>query len=322
LKVHIISPDLHGRIDGTINANLLRFFNVATSQDEADVVIIPVSYYGDYIFNHSLHEIRKPWVIFDYLEYGSSWKDGTDSHILGQNSANFACVSGPEWMKLDAFVRDHKPIVYFKRELLERERSNWLHPIEFPCYLPAWPVQSKEDFDKRAIEVFFSWGLSHESRPRFHGEIFTNALHNGISIISAWDQFENFDYANHKRVWATIHSPHTTRRDISTVMHYQSMAKISVSLPGNGFRCFRDNESACNSIPAYWDDCIARAYDWIDGVNCIRLSPYYEFIKLSGDGIYKSDLHQIYLNGLDTVEKYRSQNFVNNYIAPIVKGKL
>ncbi len=226
-------------------------------------------------------------------------------------------------MRLDAFVRDHKPAVYFKRELLERERSEWLQPVEFPCYLPTWPAQSKEDFDKRAIEVFMSWGLSHGCRQALHGEMFMKALENGITMISAWDQFDKFDYANHKRVWSSIHSPHITRVDISTVVHNQSRAKISLSLPGNGMRCFRDNEAPVNAVMACWSDDIARSYNWVYGENCIRLhrTQMYDELLMWTDR-FSDSLHDIYLNGLETVDKYRSANYVNNYLTPIIQSAL
>jgi hypothetical protein len=323
MRVFIQSPDTWGRIDGTVRANLLNFFTLTSNQSEADVVVVPVSFYDNFIFNESLYKITKPLIILDYLEYGQSWKAGTDTHVLGRNTANFANIASEQWMRLDAFVRDHKPAVYFKRELLERERSEWLQPIEFPCYLPAWPAQSKEEFDKRPIEVFMSWGLSHACRQALHGEMFSKAIDNGITMISAWDQFDRFDYENHKRVWASVHTPHITRVDISTVVHNQSRAKISLSLPGNGYRCFRDTEAPVNSVMACWEDGIARSYPWIHGVNCIRLMPkeMYLQLKITFDwGAF--DLHELYLAGLETVEKMRSSNYVNNYITPIIQSSL
>jgi len=188
MRVFIQSPDARGRIDGTIRQNLLNFFTLAPDQANADIVVVPVSYYHDFEFNNDLFKIKKPWICADFLEYGASWTTGLDSHILGRNSANFSNVASEQWMKLDAFVRDHKPAVYFKRELLERDRTDWIHPVEFPCYVPAWPAQAKEDFDRRPIEVFMSWGLSHSCRQALHGEMFSKALENGITMISAWNQ--------------------------------------------------------------------------------------------------------------------------------------
>lgn len=323
MRVFIQSPDARSRIDGTIRQNLLSYFECVRDQREADIVVIPVSFYSDFEFNDQLHRINKPIVIIDALEYGTSWKPGIDTHVLGRNSANFANVSGSQWMRLDAFVRDHRPKVYFKRELLEREKSDWLRPVEFPCCIPAWPAQSKVDFDKRGIEVFMSWGLSHACRQALHGEMFSKALGNGITMISAWDQFNGFDYANHKRVWASIHSPHFTRVDISTVLHHQSKAKISLSLPGNGFRCFRDTEAPVNAVMACWNDGIARSYPWIHLDNCLRLRPNQEYIDLLDliEG-HTDELHRIYLSGMETVDRYRSQNYVNNYLTPIIQSKL
>lgn len=322
MRVFIQSPDTWGRIDGTVRANLLNFFTLTSNQSEADVVVVPVSFYDNFIFNESLYKITKPICVIDFLEYGSSWKAGTDTHQLGKNTNNFANIASEQWMRLDAFVRDHKPAVYFKRELLERERSDWLQPIEFPCYLPAWPAQSKEEFDKRPIEVFMSWGLSHSCRQALHGEMFSKAIENGITMISAWDQFDKFDYENHKRVWASVHSPHFTRVDISTVVHNQSRAKISLSLPGNGMRCFRDTEIV-NSVMACWDDRIARSYEWEHMINCIRLTPTCEYTDLLVHLDFgKDNLHNIYLAGLETVDKMRSANYVNNYLTPIIQSSL
>lgn len=315
----IQSPCLNGAIDGTVMGNLLQHLPNQTTVHHADVVIVPISYYHDFQFHPQLPAILrgKKWVLVDFLELGLDWEvdGGLDTHVLGRNSANFPRISGPEWMKLDAFVRDTPPVVYFKRELLEREQSDWLVPVDFPCYLPVPGIQTKDEFDSRPLEVLHYWGLSHEARPRLHGEIFSHAYVQGYEILSQFNHWHGFFAEPRLRTWGAIHAPHFDRKSMTDVMHFIHRSKITVSLPGAGVKCFRDSEAPCGSVPAFWACGIARSYPWEAEKNCILLEPGCEWEDLN-DATKQDDLYDLYVAAQETIQKYSSPTYVRDYFVP------
>lgn len=327
MKCAIVSPCASGEIDGTILVNLINHLE-RTGLDGCDVAVVPISYFSDYRFEERLPRwlSGKRWVLLDFLELGLDWNpDGSqDTHVLGRNSANFPRVSGPEWMKMDALVRDQPPIVYFKRELLERERTDWLHPIEFPSYLATPRTQSKEEFLSRPVEVLHYWGLSNPLRPELHGDIFKQAYSNGYEVISEFSHWDRFFADKRHKVWASIHAPHFARVGIEHVQHFIHRSKIGVSLPGAGYFCFRDQEVSSGSVPAYIDFPMATSYPRINKENCIKLPPddmwwhLNEMVRpLSNDLLY-----DIYVASQENARKYESATYVRDYVTPLIQSRL
>jgi hypothetical protein len=287
--------------------------------------VVPVSFYGDYQFRRDLPTIigNKKWVMADFMELGLEWPfDGTvDTHVFGRNSANFPRMAGQETMRLDAFVRDHPPLVYLKRELLAREHSDWLVPIEFPAYLPLPPLQSKEEFDSRPVEAFHFWGLSSRVRPVLHGDIFRHSYDEGYEIISDWHQWHGYFSDKRGRTWASIHAPHFCRVGIEHIQHYLHRSKISVSLPGAGYHCFRGSEALMGSIPAYQHTAVGWSYPFKHGENCIELRPGFEWEDLH-EATQREDLYDIYVEAQKAAAFYQSANYVNNHIIPSIEKQL
>lgn len=324
MRIAVQSPCQNGSIDGTVEANILRHLRNA-QVETSDLVIIPISFYGDFKFNAALPHLLKGkrWVMMDFLELGLDWdvNSGTDTHVLGRNSANFPRVSGPEWMKFDAFTRDHPPSAYFKRELLAREQTDWLIPVDFPCYVPIPWTQTKAEFETRPIEVFHFWGLSHLSRPKLHGNIFKYAYGERYEVISQFGHWNGYFADPRGRTWASVHAPHFDRKPIAEVMHFTHRSKISVSLPGAGVKCFRDSEAPCGSTPAFWDCGIARSYPWTPGENCIGLAPNAEWEHLRA-AVQLEDLYEIYVAAQETIRKYDAVTYAKDYLLTRIQNCL
>lgn len=325
MKFHITSPDAFARVDGTVQRTLLEHLPNHVGLHDTDVVVIPISFYQDFQFRRDLPAIigSKRWILVDYLELGLDWEPNgvIDSHVLGRNSANFSRVSGPEWMRLDSFVRDHPPLVYFKRELLAREHSDWLQPLEFPGYLPIPTIQTKEEFHSRPVEAFLFWGLSHPSRPRLHGDIFRNAYSSGYEVISQFSHWNGYFADLRDKTWASIHAPHFDRKPISEILHFNHRSKISVSLPGAGFKCFRDTEAPNGAIPAFLESPIGHAFPWVHGENCIRLKECDEWQSLF-DATLRDDLYDIYIQAQENIARYGSERYIYEYIIPSIQAKI
>ncbi len=325
MKVFIQSPDDKGRIDGSISCNLLNHFpEIVTSLAACDLAIVPISFFHDYKFNPKLYDIsqtKKPYVFMDWLEYEWCYfNEKNDTHLFGVNTADCRWLN-PNWHPLDEWMRNHPPLVYFKRELLAKDVSDTVKPIEWPCYLPDMPMQSEDEFNKRPLEVFYNWGHSNPMRPTLMSEIYA-AMNNGIGVISEASQFEPFirDHP-HARTFMAVHAPWYSRVPISDLLYFQRRAKLSVALPGCGIKCFRHSESPCESIMALPDDKLAWGIPWTQGDNCIRLRPDHLFEDLDA-ATKRPDLFEIYKNSQASIARLRGPAYVRDYLLPIIEAKL
>jgi|SRR5882757_4474441 len=313
MKIAILSPDATGKIDGTIQHQILdNLPNVTSSHHDADVVIIPVSFFPDIKFNNRLNDIRKPYVLLDFMEYGSAW-DQVDTHIFGRNKASN--IQTPDWNRFDDWVRSNPPKMTFKRELLSKDACSTINPIEFLCYLDRHPTQTQEEYNARPLEVSFIWGYSWESRPRLHGDIFKGMSTHSLGVISGWDQFHpHFDHNPPTRNWATCHVPWYARKPMADVLWMNERSKIGVSCRGHGVKNFRNGEMR-STIMAMPEDDLAWSYPWIHGVNCLRFRNGHEFEDIEAF-TRRDDLYEIYLNGQENLDNYRTDKYIPNYILP------
>lgn len=312
----VLSADESGQIDGTVQKLLIDYLPVV-SKSEADVAIVFISYLHVFKFSEQLLHINKPIVLVDFTEYG--WDFGDKNNQWG-TGAHRDCghLNTPEYALFDAWVQDRPPVLTFQRELQQRDRSPIRLPVEWPCDVPAVPLQTKEEFDARPMEVLFVWGLSNPSRPRLHGDIFRNSHDCGINVLSDWRDDGHFE----KRNWAALYSPHWRRTHINEVHRWNQRAKISVSLPGAGAKCFRHTmESPVGSIMALPFDTLAWSFEWLHLVNCIRLVPGHEFTSLESV-THCGDLWDIYRWGQATVDRWRPARYVSEYIMPAIASIL
>lgn len=317
-----MSPDAAGRIDGTIQAHLFSGFpDVSSAPHDCDVILVPISTFTDYRFNPKLHDIKKPWVLLDYCELEWNYFDLCNPTLLFGRNAKECRWLNPHWHPLDDFVRENPPAVYFKRELLAKDATETVRPIDWPVYFGSPELDTEDKFNTRPIEVFFQWGYSSPYRPQLHAAMFDAMATHGLGVISETDHFHGYFTNPCARTWASIFSPHYARKPITTTQWYQERSKISVSLPGCGKKCFRHGEACWNTIMALHRDGLAWSYDWTHGVNCIRLIPGEEFQDLNA-WTKRPELFQIYLAGNETMEKYRKQNYVENYLTPLIEARL
>lgn len=336
MKLAIFSPDKGGTIEGALTSRLLRHIPTVDI-GEADVILIPISRIPHFEFNPQLEGIRGKTVLLDMIEYGANDWDRQHTHIWGKGLDGFStfdCMKRGEWERFDRWLKDHPPILTLKRELLQADVSPTLRPLDYTCYLPSPSLESPEAFNSRPLDVFFSWGHSHEGRRRVQGEIWKQSSHKGYEVISSWDQFSVLQRGDAGRVWAAIYCPHYTRVDISQVMQWQGQSKLSLSLPGAGVKCFRSAESPVNSIMVLQEDTLAWAYPWVHGVNCIRVfkeSESFDSMRgLVGDeevpamieALQRDDLFSIYAESLRTIDKYRPENYIRDYILPAIQSVL
>lgn len=323
----IVSPDKKGTLDHP-TLRILQEINI-------DVPIVPVNMFSGYDFNEDLYKLDK-WVLVDMAEYGANQWQRNETHIWGVNSENYKQCDTDEWRKFDNFIKEKPPIVYFKRELLKKDLTGNIYPIDFAAFFATPPIQTEQEFNNRLLELFNSWGYSHELRRAIHGYIFVHATTSGIEVVDNFPSIEKqiSERNGNKRTWATIFTPYWQRQEMQTVFHYQGMSKLSLSLAGAGAKCFRHSEASLNSVMVMEDNDIAWSYDWVDGFNCIKFPKAKDFEEIKGlKGQYRvieaieaalkrNDLYEIYKNGVATCEKYRLDLYAKNYLEPIIKKYL
>lgn len=323
MKLAIVSAHANGDVDPTLSASLLAHIpHRVTSAHDADAVIVVVSYHGNYIFNATLRQLRKPVVLIDMLEY-FGFAAPNVTHLLGQTELPINMRESPQWRALHDWLAQSPPRLYFKRELLEKDRCERVVPIEWPCALPAWEIERKDRFDVRPFGVLYSWGYSNWLRPRLAGEIYGLMADGKIEVIASWDHVDAKIHEPQPK-WLSIHCPHTHRQHIDHIMRRQAQSKMSVSMPGSGVLCFRSVEAPMHTVPVMVQDDRAWSYPWTHGENCIRLDVSQNMANQMWHHLTDGagDLHGMYVAAQATIDLYRSGRYVHEYFLPAIAKSL
>jgi hypothetical protein len=274
----IVSPDAAGQIDGSVAKNILAYL------PNLPVGIVPISWFPNFVFKQP---VVGKYVLIDFME----------PHFPNGEYAKFFL-----WKDFD-----NPPILTFRRELDKRAVSPVVKPIEWPCYLHP-PERSKgEQFDSRPLEVLYFWGYSNPLRPKLHGEIFSEGMtKHGIEVISQWDM-----PIKGSKIWSSIYTPYFYRKPMFEVVENMQMAKITISMPGNGQKTFRDTECVGTLMAIQKSDTVY-SYPW-DETNSIQLEPGNEFNSLL-EATRRSDLYDLYCACDDQMRKYEAQRYTKEYV--------
>lgn len=290
---------------------------------ETGIPILLISRPEGFVFNAAVLELAgKPYVVWDVMEMG--WDAAIPyTCFFGFNQFSFFSPNRfpqfkddfNEWGKLNDFVSKNQPIKYFKRELLTKEADDHYLPLAYPCLYDIPPVQSKEAFDNRILQVGYTWGLSHEGRKKLHANIWRESGQYGyvvcdnISNLSAFCQFED----NSKK-WLTQNVPHYVRYPMVSTKESVGIndiignCKIALSPAGAGRVCFRHTEVSMNSVMLMWEDDIKWSFDWVHGRNCIKAQEGEE-IEAIVEALDNPTLHDIYKAGVETCRQYHIDNY-------------
>lgn len=329
MRFFIQSPDASGFIDPPVS-HLLSHLPRTDRWQDADCIAVPVSRTDRFRFNQALRGMTKPWVLVDFSEF--FWDFPFEhSHVWGRNMLDFPWFcQNEDWRHLDQLVRDNPPRMIWQRELLQKDVSPTLQPIEWLAEETPERPQSKDEFYGRPCDVLHTWGRSHESRVQLHGDIFKGASHFGYDPVGQWDYMEDYEKRG-MRFWAAIHVPDWRRAAMSTFYHWSRRSKLTTSWPGCGYKSFRHAEAPIASIMALPKNALAWTYEWKHGENaCVvdigtgvetvrehvnAVPQMYEFLK-------RDDLHEIYQRGLETAGKYHPRHFFPHHFIPTIASKL
>ena len=335
LKFFVTSFDKSRAICNIVNdkilRNLVKFcgedFQRVRDINDSNVIFVIHNYRKDYIFDSELAKVvtklNKPIIMFDFVEAGVHKFPSIFAGIRGIERYSNKSFEG----FFDFFATQLPNVkLYFKRELLESEDLTKfpfvVKPIEYSSRLPKYNKDTKEEFNKRLIDIYMVWGYSNYARPLLHAELMKRQAYRSSSQLICSHSYLYRTTTPHKVV--LIYTPYFLREPLSVILEAQRNTKISISLNGNGQKCFRHSESPWNSIMAMKDTNLVWTYPWIDGKNCIRLPVVGETRKLDEvASVKKMDcylnqpdkLYQIYLEGSKTMDDYTESHYVPKYIA-------
>lgn len=278
-----------------------------------NIPIVFVSLSEDLNFNEQVLELAgKPYCLCSFVEMGWSW-DRKQGHQFGVNTQDFPQVfHWDKWKVFDDFVKDNPPLISFYREALQEQITDKLLPISYPCFIPTQPIHTYEQFCNRPLDVFYTFGISHEYRKELHGAIWANSGKYGYTVADNIYLLDHFiEKENNPHKWASIHISWWARQPIEVINERNGSARISISIAGAGRSCFRHTEAPANSVMLMWDDNLAwHQKEWIHGVNCIKCKQGEEIeTAIEWLGMPKL-LYEVYLKGMETVDKFRFENYV------------
>lgn len=310
--MNIIFATSTGTIDSVYHT-LIRHLNLSMN-------IVLVSWDENFTFNNELKKI-KDYVLMCYCEYGYDWDlEKSGSHIWGKNSAKFPRYYTGDWVKFDNWVKENPPKVTFKRELLAKDVSHEIKPVDYPATVNPYPIQTKEEFLNRPITGSYYFGRSHEGRLILHGNIWVGATKYGYSVCDNLNYFNHFMHHEQGKKYVSFNIPHYVRQPIETIMTINGLSKIGIVPFGAGIKTFRAAEVCCNAVMLMWEDDLAWSFDWVHGVNCLKCKQGEEVETIEN---WASDerLYSIYVEGVKNWENYRTENYINNYLLPIINKK-
>lgn len=274
--------------------------------------LVIVSWVDGFIFNEELLSV-KDYILICFCEYGWNYSI-KDSHIWGKNTLKEGYgdgrYKGDEWDKFDNWVHDNPFKIMFKRELLKKDFFDNIFPIEYPCIGGDYPVQSKETFNERPINVFQYWGRSNEQRLRIHSEIWYHSYIKGFQVCDNIYYINNYLANEQGEKWVTLWIPHYQRIEINNLLDINFMSKLSLSWAGAGFKCFRTGEAAINSVMVMHSQAkeYAWTFDW-DESNCILVEELKEIENIEV-ALLNKDLYNVYVKGVENCNRYRLSNYI------------
>lgn len=300
----VITADKYERTDGSAYS--------LCQQIKSEVPIVIVSWVDGFVFNERLLGLND-YVLVCFCEYGWNYEI-EESHIWGANTLKNGYgdgrYSGVEWNRFDEWVKNNPPKIIFKRELLKKDVTESVRPIEYPCVVNQWPIPSYAEFNSRPINVFQYWGRSNECRLRIHSEIWLHSFNKGFQVCDNVYYIEEYLRQEKGERWVSLWIPHWARIDINQLLAVNNLSKLSLSWPGAGFKCFRTCEAPVNSVLVQHRNNFAWTFDW-DDTNCILVEPNNEISGIEA-ALQKTNLYKIFINGVETAKKYTLGNYISH----------
>ena len=314
MTFQVISPDAARRVDPPVS----RFLQ--TLPQGRDIAVVPITRLDGFQFRDELRGTLegKPWVLLDFSEFGPEWDQQT-SHLWGRDRLAHGWFGGDEWAKLDAFIREHPPLITFQRELLLKDVSDTMQPVEYLNYSAPIQAETEDQFNARPIDVFFQWGLSNPYRPHLHGEIFKHSQRLGYDVCSQLDHLDRcIARKDRPSIWAVIHTPHYARVSNDETIRWFGKSKVVIAAPGCGAKTFRHGEIN-NSIIAMRSDKLAYSVNQCGiALGDAPVDALWGAVR-GRDADY---LYRTYLLNHAAADSLRPARYVPEYIIPEIQKRI
>ena len=287
--------------------------------DQASFAVLVIHSQDKYLFDEpafdALAKAKLPVIVLDYHE------------PLGQ----------PEQFRLLFEALKRLNVVgWFKREL----KANYVvqgcpvWPLDFT--VRRWPQhdipEPRTMFDQRPLDILMMWGYSHLDRVRLHGALMTSfeSFRSGTAPAQTLEDVEMAVQHNWSCPLALLYTPHYRRIPLEKTFWLQSKAKITISLFGNGMRCFRNSEAGYNSVMALQaPEALQWSYPWLDQHNCLALENYPNTGDLDlAKAVEKlrywtvvdhGALYTLYEHGTANNQRYINATYAQDYLLPLIK---
>jgi len=303
----IILADNNGQVDSA--------YHTLVRHIQSSIPIVMISWVENFVFNPELLKI-KDYILICFCEYGYD-AVLTDTHLWGNNSEKFTRYYTGDWVKFDDWVKENPPKLILKRELLKKDVSEKVQPIDYAATTQSIPIQSEEEFYHRPLSACYYFGRSHEGRLEIHSDIWKGATVYGYSVCDNIYYFNGFIQHESGKKYFSAHIPHYQRHPIEEVLIINGLAKIGIAPFGAGQKTFRSQEVSSNSVMLMWEDNLAWGIEWVHGFNCLKCK-IGEEVEIIEKWIKDPALYSIYLEGVKTWDRYRVGRYISEYINPII----
>jgi hypothetical protein len=328
-------------VDGWVLDHIRRIPDLVLvdTPEECDLVFFSWTWRPEYQPDHAMIErllrVAKPVVVFDYLECGN------DTEIILTNPGDGAWTPWISALQKYSPCAALEPLIklYFKREYAPAKLPKTPFPVvatdfmsDFIKEFDEQQLTSRTEYDSRPIDLFFCYGYSGAERMLLHAELLRR-YHDPFRMCFTLDQVANSLRLGYKNIKALLFIPPELRYQFVDVLKYQGMSKISLSLRGASWKCFRHAEACKNSVMALQECRSDFAFPWRDGFNCVTLpnlprmnpGPHYwldmaaSLTKLSL--ALDSDLYPVYVEGRMNAVNYITENYIDRHWLPHLRAQ-
>lgn len=317
-------------VDGWVRDHIRRIPGLAfaESPERADLVFFSWTWRPEYQPDHALIErilrAAKPVVVFDYLECSD------DTEVVLTNPTGGKWVSALQKYAPCAAL---EPLIklYFKREYCPAKIPKTSYPVvttdfmsDFVKEFDEQQLTNKAEFEQRPIDIFFNYGYSGTERMLFHAELMKR-YHDPFRLCLTLEQIDNALRLGYKNLIALVYTPPELRYPFVDILKYQGMAKLSLSLRGASWKCFRHAEACKNAVMAMQECHTEFAFPWKKGINCVtlpnlpRLNPGPRYWLDLAESVKQislaltSDLYPIYVSGRMNAANYVTEAYIERH---------
>lgn len=342
--MRIYLTNMSGRIGCGYSENYRKYGFIDSTLSSCDFVAVYLLYEPKNIFDETLAKniikLKKPVVVIDYLEYGQElqWHPQFNEFnlCLGKGYSDPANLktTNAYYRRLNEFLTeiDEQIGVYFLREKsLAVNYEPKVYPIDYCKHDDSQVIrQSFDEFNRRPLDVFFNWAWTNNNRHRLHSGFMEAGWANHMFVADSQAQYDHYRKIDAKHIMLLLHKEPYERVDFAQIAKLNSESRIVLDPAGCGIKCFRNYESAIQSISLKQLGNLHHAYPWIDGHNCLEMAcdqgnkvDVKATFQKTLEWLHNPEkLYEVYKNSIDNALLYRISNYFPGYVMPKIRSIL